>query len=359
MTRLVGPDLDRQALILLCAPTSIGAPSVPPFGPAAWHALQRSLAERQLTPGHLLGMTTGDLGVLAGFTAEQANRVASLLARGGPVAIELERLGSRGLWITAMGDESYPPRLLEQLGTQAPPLLFGAGNVGIAAQDGLAIVGSRDADEDAITFTETVAASAVEGGMTVISGAARGIDAAAMNSALEHGGSVVGAVADALERRIREPQVRAWLADERLCLVTPYGTNAGFSVGAAMGRNKLIYGLSAFALVVTAMPGQGGTWGGATEALKNSWTNVFVRQSSNNEPAATRLAASGALPFPDTHDELTVERLAAWATRHAQVPEPEPLSATTEEPLQVTLFGEAEHLPSSKARKRKPTRARS
>ncbi len=360
MTSAALADLDRQALILLCAPTSLGGAAAPAFGPAAWHDFEQLLAERQFAPGQLLGMSEEALRGDLDLTADQAGRVSRLLGRGGPVAIEIERLASRGIWMAALGDEEYPPRLVATLGDKAPPLLFGVGRAAVAAQESLAMVGSRDADDDAISYTEVVAASAVKGGLTICSGAARGVDAAAMTSALEHGGCAVGVVADGLEKRIREPQVRAWLADEQLCLLSPYGSNTGFTVGAAMGRNKLIYGLSAFALVVSATPGKGGTWAGATEALKNEWTTLLVRHGSNDHSASERLMALGAMPFPmSVPDIITVDLLA-----HFGKPVDRGLESVEETvgdeaavPVQGTLFGQAEPLGTSN--RHKPKRQRS
>lgn len=353
-------DLDRQALILLCAPTSLGGAAAPAFGPAAWHDFEQLLAERQFAPGQLLGMSEEALRGDLDLTADQANRVSRLLGRGGPVAIEIERLASRGIWMAALGDEDYPPRLVATLGDKAPPLLFGVGRAAVAAQESLAIVGSRDADDDAISYTEVVAASAVKGGLTISSGAARGVDAAAMTSALEHGGCAVGVVADGLEKRIREPQVRAWLADEQLCLLSPYGSNTGFSVGAAMGRNKLIYGLSAFALVVSATPGKGGTWAGATEALKNDWTTLLVRQVSGSQSASERLIALGAKPFSASVPEtITVDFLAESAAAPGPGLESAEQTAGDDVAVQVqgTLFGKAEPLVTANTATRKRQRS--
>lgn len=343
---MIGPDIDRQALVLLCAPTALGGGSVAAFGPAAWHDFMEVLAERKTSPGRLLDMSQAALESDLGLTADQADRVVRLLGRGGPVAIEIERLANRGVWLAALGDEIYPQRLVDTLGGKAPPILFGVGRAGIASQPSLAIVGSRDADDDAIEFTERLAASAVKGGISISSGAARGVDAAAMTSALEHGGSAVGVVADGLEKRIREPRIRTWLADEQLCLLSPYGPNTGFSVGAAMGRNKLIYGLSEFALVVSATAGKGGTWAGATEALKNEWSTVFVRQapkSASFQSAHERLLALGARPFSGSVPEVvTVDFLTDSARTLNRAPGS--LEDEAVMPVQGTLFDQVEPL---------------
>ena len=77
---------------------------------------------------------------------------------------------------------------------------------------------------------------------------------------------------------IRLPEIRHALERGDLCLVTPYSPNAGFSVGAAMGRNRLIYCLADYAIVVASDAEKGGTWAGATEALKNGWVPNVVRK---------------------------------------------------------------------------------
>jgi hypothetical protein len=63
-------------------------------------------------------------------------------------------------------------------------------------------------------------------------------------------------------------------------LLTPNLPTAGFSVGGAMGRNKIIYGLADFAVVVSSDFQTGGTWAGAVEALKGGWCPVFVREGT-------------------------------------------------------------------------------
>ena len=93
-------------------------------------------------------------------------------------------------------------------------------------------------------------------------------------------GSAVGVLADSLEKVIRTRQAALRRGD--LCLVTPYSPNAGFSVGAAMGRNRLIYTLADYAVIVASYAETGGTWAGATETLKNGWVPIFVLEHAAN-----------------------------------------------------------------------------
>lgn len=329
---------DRQALILLCAGSRNARGSGVPLGPVAWSTFHATVIAAGRTPGELLGLSAADIALQLELSTDQAERVVELLSRGGPMAIEIERLASRGIWITTLLDETFPPKLRDRLGDKAPPLLFGAGDSAIASQGGLAIIGSRDADEEALEFAADVAQAAARGGLTVVSGAARGVDSAAMHGALDHGGAVIGVLADALEKRIRETQVRSWLADGQLCLLTPYAPDSAFSVGAAMGRNKLIYSLSDAALVVSASEGTGGTWSGATEALKSGWVPVLVRSSDGSSAGNQGLIGRGAHPFPQGIPEnLTLSELQAILAQGAKPhegAEAEPADA-----VQETLFG--------------------
>jgi predicted Rossmann fold nucleotide-binding protein DprA/Smf involved in DNA uptake len=100
-------------------------------------------------------------------------------------------------------------------------------------------------------------------------GDAKGVDTISMDSALEARGTAVAVPVNSLERMVKKH--RDALSRGDLCLVTPYSHNAGFSVGAAMGRNRLIYCLADYAIVVASDTESGGTWVGVTETLKNSW----------------------------------------------------------------------------------------
>ena len=70
--------------------------------------------------------------------------------------------------------------------------------------------------------------------------------------------------------------------DARLVLISPYDPAAGFNVGHAMQRNKMIYALADAALVVTSDFEKGGTWAGAIEQLERlHFVPVFVRNGAN------------------------------------------------------------------------------
>jgi predicted Rossmann fold nucleotide-binding protein DprA/Smf involved in DNA uptake len=172
---------------------------------------------------------------------------------------------------------------------------------------GLAIVGSRDIDEEGLSFTRRVAERCACDGVQVVSGGARGVDQAAVAAALDAGGGAVAVLAEKLDRAATARDAKEPLRRGLLTLVTPYEPEASFTIGRAMGRNKHIYALVDFALVVQFTAGEGGTWAGAVERLRQNEKGavcvpVFVRGTRDLDGGGRELLDSGALAFPE--DEL-------------------------------------------------------
>lgn len=306
---------DTQAILLLCG--SLGKPRAgeAPLTLSEYNRLAQWLKERQLRPADLL---TTD--VLRESEQDAAllpfgERVRMLLGRGAALALAVEGWTNQQLWVVSRSDPHYPKLLKTRLGRLAPPLFYGVGNHDLLDQGGLAMVGSRDIDEHGVAFTRALAAKCAEQEMQIVSGGARGVDREAMQATLEAGGCVVGVLADSLARAALDGRYRPFLIDQRLVLISPYDPRAGFNVGNAMSRNKCIYGLSDFALVVSATLEKGGTWNGAIENLKNGWVPLFVR----NDPHLSgnqRLIARGGFPIDSAVLNPDV-RLAAWLRSHA------------------------------------------
>jgi predicted Rossmann fold nucleotide-binding protein DprA/Smf involved in DNA uptake len=292
---------DATAIILLC--TSLGEEQGGEagrlLGPVAFARLTAELRQRSFQgPRDLLGLTADEVARSLDLDVDVATSVARRLSRAGQLAFELDRLRSRGVWVVTIADEPYPAALRDRLGSGAPPVLFGSGSPELLGGGGIAIVGSRDADEAATQFTEGLAIAAARGGSAVISGGARGIDALAMRAAVEAGGSVVGVLPEGVDRRLREASTRSAVAAGLVVLVSPYHPAAGFSAGAAMGRNKLIYALADVAIVVSSAEGSGGTWAGAVEALDHGWVPVLVRDAPGTPPGNAALIERGATALP-------------------------------------------------------------
>jgi predicted Rossmann fold nucleotide-binding protein DprA/Smf involved in DNA uptake len=221
------------------------------------------------------------------------------------MATALERWQRLGLWVIGRGEDRYPKRLRRVLRNDAPILLYGAGDAARLGLGGLAVVGSRDADQETLAFTSRVVERSVAAGMQIISGGARGIDQAAVRATLEAGGGAVAVLAERLDQTATSRDAKESIRSGQLTLVSPYEPEAHFSVGRAMGRNKDVYALADYALVVRFTTNEGGTWAGAVEQLaQNSSASVrvpvFVRVAGNPDEGWRLLRARGAIPFPES-----------------------------------------------------------
>jgi len=211
----------------------------------------------------------------------------------------IERWVNKGLWVLCRSDETYPQRLKQHLKRCAPPILYGAGDRTLLSKGGLAVVGSRHIDSEAEEFARAVGRSAAQSGMQLISGAARGVDETAMHGAFEEGGAVIGVMADSLLRAAVSGKYREGIRSGQLVLISTYNPEAGFNVGNAMGRNKYIYALADYAVVVSSDWRQGGTWAGADEELRREGGRpVFIRTGPNVPKGNTELLRKGGIPFP-------------------------------------------------------------
>jgi len=329
---------NTQAILLLTAPLITGPGQVSPelLSLGEYNRLARILRQKQKQPADLIGPDAKPVIALCAEMFGQA-RLESLLNRGFLLSQAVDRWNNRSIWVISRSDTSYPGRLKERLKEYAPPMLYGCGDMALLETGGLAVVGSRHVDGELIEFTENVGRLAAKSHQALISGGAKGIDQASMRGALMADGVVVGIMADSLERAALAYDNREALMDHKLVVLSPYDPAAGFNVGNAMQRNKLIYALADAALVVTADFEKGGTWAGAIEQLERfHFVPVFVRNGANAGKGISALLQRGARPWPNPRDAEELARALSEAA--------EPVAAV---PVQETLPFILEEKPSA------------
>jgi predicted Rossmann fold nucleotide-binding protein DprA/Smf involved in DNA uptake len=178
--------------------------------------------------------------------------------------------------------EGYPQRWLDVLGASAPPALWRRGEMPSGPSH--AVVGSRHISRPVAAFARRAASAVVESGGVVVSGAAMGCDRAAAAGADT---SLIEIVPHGLD--FQSPRPGAVLS-----VAAP---NEEFSTALAMERNALIYASSELSLVVYLRLKEGGTWVGATSALRQRLTAMLVRDY--DDPAVDSLVALGARRLAD------------------------------------------------------------
>ncbi|HYV04180.1 MAG TPA: DNA-processing protein DprA [Blastocatellia bacterium] len=310
---------DSFALFLLCS--HLGLPNEPeakPLSTREWNRLEQKLAANSVSLGSLSGSSIEEIKSVLQPDAAEAARLAWLLDRVGVMEGEVERLEALGISVITRFDEEYPQRFIERLESGAPSMLYTAGDARLLNRRGLAVVGSRNIDQRGLALTEFIGNASAESKLVVYSGGARGVDKTAMGAALGAGGSAVGLIADSLEKAIRAADARTAIEEGHLALATPYSPHASFNVGMAMARNKLIYALADFALVIASDAEKGGTWAGAEEALRAGRIPVFVVDGPSVSEGNRLLIKRGAIPFPDSFDD-SPSSLGDWLEKHTPI----------------------------------------
>jgi len=288
---------DTKVVLLLCGRFGGEKQELyQPLQPRDYSELAKWLNARNFRPSDLMTDVGRDALSSLQVARLDSKRLEFLLCRGAAMALALERWARGGLWVISRGDTDYPKRLKRQLKHAAPPLLYGAGDKTLLDKGGLAIIGSRDVSESALFYTRSIAERCAREGLTVVSGGARGVDAAAMQGATEAGGYCIGVLANDLLKASVNRQNRIGLQEGHLVLASPFYPEAGFNAGNAMGRNRYIYTLADQALVIDSALRSGGTWEGAVENLKHGWVPLYVR-TPGERPGNAALVADGGLPF--------------------------------------------------------------
>jgi DNA processing protein len=203
----------------------------------------------------VLGKSASELRPIRGVGPQRADRLKRALDEtlgGGAVERELAACGAAGVVLVAEGDGAYP-RLLRLI-DDAPLLLWVRGE--LAERDALAvgIVGSRRCTlygrEQAGRFGRSLA----QAGVTVVSGGAYGIDAAAHDAALEAGGRTLAVIGSGLARPYPKEHHKLFdrIADGGGALMSELPMDTPPQGRNFPARNRIISGLSLAVLVIEA-----------------------------------------------------------------------------------------------------------
>jgi len=177
--------------------------------------------------------------------ALQAGPDAQLLAD------TLAWLNEPGHHLVTWLDKDYPPLLREI--ADPPALLYAKGLRGMLGQSCLAVVGARSATPQGEANAEAFAQTLSEAGITIASGLALGIDAAAHRGGLKGPGSTIAVVGTGLDRvyPARNKALAHEIAEKGL-LLSEFPLGAISAPGHFPRRNRIISGLSRGVLVVEA-----------------------------------------------------------------------------------------------------------
>lgn len=239
-----------------------------PASLTAWMALRRleglgDAAARRLleafrSPEAALSATRDDLVRIGGLRAPDVQALLhepSLEARR-ELEAEFQTVQRLRLSVVTCAEANYPPRLAEI--ADPPPVLYVSGTLLPRDHHAVAIVGSRHVSAGGRQVTEELSRELARAGFTIVSGLARGVDAAAHRGALAVGGRTVAVMGCGVDityppehRPLREQIEREGAVVSELPLGAPPHAHH------FPRRNRIISGLSMGVVVTEAAQGSG------------------------------------------------------------------------------------------------------
>ncbi|KPC49441.1 hypothetical protein WG78_21145 [Amantichitinum ursilacus] len=219
--------------------------------------------------------------------------------------------------MVCLGDDAYPAQFLEL--PDAPLFFFCKGRVELLQQPALAIVGSRNATVGAIDNAERFAETLSASGLTVVSGLAAGIDAAAHRGGLRGPGSTIAFVGTGLDRvyPASNRQLAHQIAAAGL-IISEFMLGEGPIKDHFPRRNRLIAALARGCLVVEAAMGSGSLI--TARQANEMGREVFAIPGSIHSPLAKgchHLIKQGAKLVESAEDIMTE---LAWDSSAVQTP---------------------------------------
>ncbi|MBI3779722.1 MAG: DNA-protecting protein DprA [candidate division NC10 bacterium] len=219
---------------------------IPEVGAASFHRLVKGLGSAEA----VLTASTEALEQVTGVSREAARAVAGFPWREA-LDRELRVIETRGLDLLRFGDEGYP----EPLATiyLPPPVIYVRGMIQPQDRVSIAIVGSRKATSYGIAMAERISGELALRGVTIVSGMARGIDAAAHRGALEAGGPTIAVLGCGLG--VTYPPEHGELSDQIAAngaVLSEFPVFAPPKPDHFPRRNRIISGLALGVVVVEA-----------------------------------------------------------------------------------------------------------
>lgn len=217
---------------------------------------------------------------------EDLKKAKSELANNAFLAESLNNEGYELIPITA---PEYSKTLKENLkAAHAPALLYVKGNKKIMQEKSIAIVGSRNAADKSLEFTDNIAKLASKEYKVVVSGFAKGVDKQALDSAINYKGQSIIVLPQGI-MTFGSGFIKYYkqIVDGDVLVLSTFFPKAPWKAELAMARNPIIYGL-ADEIYVAESSDKGGTWSGVVDGLRKN-RKIYVRKPEPSENTANNL----------------------------------------------------------------------
>lgn len=271
---------NQIATYLFCA--QLPKTKTTPLTILEWNALVSALRKNNLEPKTLTIITLSELyHILESVKPAQRNNILKKVeARQqlGMAMIEMENIINQGVHLLF---RSHMPKCLKRMTSKhLPPFFYYVGDFTIFDYPKLSVVGARNATEDELMATAKIGKDAATQGIVIVSGGAKGIDSTAVEACLHQGGKAIVFPSDGLQKWLKKKNMRQFIQNQQLLLLSAQRIEASFSGSYAMQRNKYIHVSGQAVLVasssISTTGKKSGTWEGVMENIKENWTPIFT-----------------------------------------------------------------------------------
>lgn len=196
----------------------------------------------------------------------------------------LETLDRSGMHLVLRGEENYP-HLLERI-ANPPHLLFVMGRENLDDPFPFSIVGTRHASAYGLRHTRMISRELTEAGMTVVSGMAAGIDAAAHWGALDAGGRTIAVLGGALDKPYpaENRTLMKRIIENGGSVMSEYPPGTAPTRYSFIQRNRIVAGMS-LGVLVSEAPRKSGAFSTAGMALEEG-REVFAVPGDIDRPGS-------------------------------------------------------------------------
>lgn len=319
------------------------------FGPGAFAALSRL--------GGPAGMLEADEHVVTELLKSEVRRAAWFSARNAYRANRDEifqgaiDLMARGASLWVRGDEDYPRGLHDVDDAPFVKMVSGARLKEALAAPCVGIVGTREPSEYGARIAEKLARDLAKQRVTVVSGAAIGIDSIAHRGAMDAGGLTVAVLGEQLGVGGGNVALRKRVV-EAGGVVTEMLPGVDMHTGSFPQRNRIVTALSSVVVVVEGKAGSGTKY---SARFAREQKRVLMAVPGNIDERTSvmpnQMIKDGALPVTSVDDILAALGIKAEPAKRVEHHDPSPEDKVPVEPLPPTLAallgaisGHGEHL---------------
>ena len=205
--------------------------------------------------------------------------------------------------IISIDEGNYPGKLKATLQDSSPHLLFCKGYLPILSSKSAAIVGSRNTDVKILKGTEILAGLLSNSGYNVVSGYAKGVDAAGHLGALKSDGTTSVVLSMGINKLLVPKEFQELNWERNTLFISQFLPNENWRASNAMIRNKVVVGLSEIVVVINSGPEKddkgvlSGTFDAAKTALNFNIPTFVLSPNIINAKGNIDLINRGAIEF--------------------------------------------------------------